>query len=196
MKPSRYGVPPARHHRSCSHTVSGHGIPARFTAAVGTSAAKYYRSSGRQRTTSGVPTMTKTASSPCASATATAAIPAITAPRYASEISYDKLCDHAAARHTTRHADPAAHAISTRLDKESLRALRMAEAQGLRQSEAVRSPIVNGAERLRDHRALAARAAALETDEADRAEMAAVASLMGALGIRHEVSVSSPDEGQ
>ena len=89
-----------------------------------------------------------------------------------------------------------AHAISARLDEESLRALRMTEAQGLRQSEAVRSSIVNDAERLRDHRALAAEAAALETDEADRAEVAAVASLMEELGIRHEVNVSSPDEGQ
>lgn len=71
-----------------------------------------------------------------------------------------------------------AHAISVRLDEEALRALRRVEAQGLTQSEAVRRSIVNEAERLRDRWALAAEAAALEADEADRVEMAAVASLM------------------
>lgn len=71
-----------------------------------------------------------------------------------------------------------AHAISVRLDDDALRALRRVEAQGLTQSEAVRSSIVNEAERLGERRALAAEAAALEADEADRAEMAAVASLM------------------
>lgn len=71
-----------------------------------------------------------------------------------------------------------AHAISVRLDEQALRALRRVEAQGLTQSEAVRRSIVNEAERLRDRRALAAEAAVLEADEADRAEMAAVASLM------------------
>lgn len=71
-----------------------------------------------------------------------------------------------------------AHAVSVRLDDETLRALRKVEAQGLTQSEAVRSSIVNEAERLGDRRALAAEAAALEDDEVDRAEMAAVAGLM------------------
>ncbi len=71
-----------------------------------------------------------------------------------------------------------ARAISVRLDKEALRALSHLEAQGLTQSEAIRSSLVHEAARIRDRQALAAEVAALEADEADRAEMSAVASLM------------------
>ncbi|WP_428114876.1 hypothetical protein [Candidatus Poriferisodalis sp.] len=71
-----------------------------------------------------------------------------------------------------------AHAISVRLDDEAFRALRQVEAQGLTQSEAVRTSIVHEAGRLRERQALAAEVAALEADDSDRAEMAAVASLM------------------
>ena len=71
-----------------------------------------------------------------------------------------------------------AQAISVRLDDEALRALRQIEAQGLTQSEAVRSSLVHEAARIRDRRALAAEVAALEADVGDRAEMNAVASLM------------------
>ena len=71
-----------------------------------------------------------------------------------------------------------AHAISVRLDDEAFRALRQVEAQGLTQSQAVRTSIVHEAGRLRERQALAAEAAALEADDSDRAEMAAVASLM------------------
>ena len=71
-----------------------------------------------------------------------------------------------------------AKAISVRLDDEAEHALRMLEATGLSRSEAIRSSLLASAERIRKRRELAAEAAALEADEADRAEMLAVASLM------------------
>ncbi len=71
-----------------------------------------------------------------------------------------------------------AKAISVRLDDEAQHALRMLEATGLSQSEAIRSSLLASAERIRKRRELAAEAAALEADEADRSEMLAVASLM------------------
>lgn len=73
---------------------------------------------------------------------------------------------------------PVAGAISVRLDEEALRALRQLEAGGLTQSEAIRSSLVHEAARMRARQALAAKVAALEADEADQAEMRAVASLM------------------
>ncbi|MXZ97646.1 MAG: hypothetical protein F4Z23_01240 [Acidimicrobiaceae bacterium] len=69
-------------------------------------------------------------------------------------------------------------AISVRLDDDALRALGQLEAQGLTKSEAIRSSLVHEAARLRARQALAAEVSALEADEGDRAEMAAVASLM------------------
>lgn len=69
-------------------------------------------------------------------------------------------------------------AISVRLDDDALRALSQMEAQGLTQSEAIRSSLVHEAARLRARQALAEEVSALEADEADRAEMAAVATLM------------------
>ena len=69
-------------------------------------------------------------------------------------------------------------AISVRLDDDALRALGQLEAQGLTQSEAIRSSLVHEAARLRARQALAAEVSALEADEGDRVEMAAVASLM------------------
>jgi hypothetical protein len=69
-------------------------------------------------------------------------------------------------------------AISVRLDDKALRALLALEATGLTRSEAIRAALVQAVGRLRDRRALAAEAAALEADEADRAEMLAVADLM------------------
>ena len=71
-----------------------------------------------------------------------------------------------------------ATAISVRLDDEALGALRLLEAHGLTRSEAVRSALVREAARVGDREALAAEVAVLEADEADRAEMRAVASLM------------------
>ena len=71
-----------------------------------------------------------------------------------------------------------AGAISVRLDDESRRALRQLEAGGLTQSEAIRSSLVHEAARMRTRQALAAEVAALEADEADKAEMRAVAGLM------------------
>ena len=65
-----------------------------------------------------------------------------------------------------------------RLDDEALRALRQIEAQGLTQSEAVRSSLVHEAARIRDRLTLAAEVVTLEADEVDRAEMSAVANLM------------------
>ena len=69
-------------------------------------------------------------------------------------------------------------AISVRLDEDAHRALRQLEAQGLTQSEAIRSSLVHEAARIRARRALAVEVAALEADEADRAEMSEVAALM------------------
>lgn len=45
-------------------------------------------------------------------------------------------------------------------------------------SEAIRTALVQAARRLRDRRALAEEVAALEADEADRAETLAVAGIM------------------
>lgn len=71
-----------------------------------------------------------------------------------------------------------AKAISVRLDDEAVRALRSLEASGMSRSEAIRSSLLASAERLRRGQELAAEVAALEADEADRAEMLAVAELM------------------
>jgi Arc/MetJ-type ribon-helix-helix transcriptional regulator len=73
------------------------------------------------------------------------------------------------------------HAISVRLDDDAERALERLEATGLSRSQAVRTALVVAAERLRRRDELAAEAAALEADEADREEMLAVASLMESL---------------
>jgi hypothetical protein len=72
-------------------------------------------------------------------------------------------------------------AISVRLDDDADRALRKLEASGLSQSEAIRSSLLASAERLRRRRALAREVAALEVDEADKAEMHSVAALMESL---------------
>ena len=80
--------------------------------------------------------------------------------------------------HVSRYDVSMARAISVRLDEEAQHALSQLEAQGLTQSEAIRSSLVHEAARIRDRRALAAEVATLEADEADRAEMSAVASLM------------------
>jgi hypothetical protein len=71
-----------------------------------------------------------------------------------------------------------AKAISVRLDDDSEHALRALEASGLSQSEAIRSALLASADRLRRSRELAIEAAALDADEADRAEMLSVATLM------------------
>lgn len=74
-----------------------------------------------------------------------------------------------------------AHAISVRLDEEAERALRSLEAAGLSRSEAIRSALIDSARRLQGRSELAAEAAALEADDADRQEMLAVARLMESL---------------
>jgi Arc/MetJ-type ribon-helix-helix transcriptional regulator len=84
---------------------------------------------------------------------------------------YDDLC----------YAAGMAIAISVRLDDEAERALALLEAAGLSRSEAIRRALVEAAGRQRHSAALAAEAAALESDPADRAEMRAVAEFMGAL---------------
>ena len=71
-----------------------------------------------------------------------------------------------------------AQAISVRLDDEALRALAQLETAGLSRSAAIRFALVAAAARLRDRHTLAAEVAALEADEADRAEMRGVAELM------------------
>lgn len=72
-------------------------------------------------------------------------------------------------------------AISVRLDDETLVALRIVEATGLSRSEAIRASILGQAARLRERSAIAAEAADLHADEADRREMQAVALDMEAL---------------
>jgi hypothetical protein len=69
-------------------------------------------------------------------------------------------------------------AISVRLDDEALRALSLLESTGLSRSAAIRAALVAAAARLRDRQSLAAEVAALEADQEDRAEMAAVSELM------------------
>ena len=71
-----------------------------------------------------------------------------------------------------------ARAISVRLDDEALRALAQLETTGFSRSAAIRFALVAAAARLRDRHALSAEVAVLEADEADRAEMRAVAELM------------------
>jgi Arc/MetJ-type ribon-helix-helix transcriptional regulator len=71
-----------------------------------------------------------------------------------------------------------AKAISVRLDDDAHRALRILEATGLSQSEAIRSSLLASAERIRRRSELAAEVAALEADEADRAEMLSIAAMM------------------
>ena len=65
-----------------------------------------------------------------------------------------------------------------RLDDEAQRALRVLEATGLSQSEAIRSALMASAERLGRRSELAAEVAALEADEVDRAEMLSIVSMM------------------
>ena len=74
-----------------------------------------------------------------------------------------------------------AHAVSVRLDDEAVGALNRLNSTGLSQSEAVRSALIRTANRLYDMDSLSAEAKALEADEADRAEMLAVAELMEGL---------------
>lgn len=68
-----------------------------------------------------------------------------------------------------------------RLDEEALKALGQLEATGLTRSQAIRIALVDAASRLRDRKTLAAEVAALESDQADSAEMALVADLMESL---------------
>lgn len=72
-------------------------------------------------------------------------------------------------------------AISIRLDQEAARALARLEASGMNRSEAIRTALVESAQKLRRRQEIAAEVAALEADEADREEMLEVASLMESL---------------
>ncbi|MBU1227177.1 MAG: ribbon-helix-helix protein, CopG family [Actinobacteria bacterium] len=69
-------------------------------------------------------------------------------------------------------------AISVRLNDEALRALNRLEATGVSRSEAIRVALIQAARQLQGREALMEEVAALEADEADRAEMLAVAELM------------------
>jgi antitoxin component of RelBE/YafQ-DinJ toxin-antitoxin module len=71
-----------------------------------------------------------------------------------------------------------ARPVSVRLDDDALRALRVLEASGMSRSDAVRTSLVAAAERLRWPASLAAEAADLEADEADRREMQEIAAFM------------------
>ncbi|WP_419927326.1 ribbon-helix-helix protein, CopG family [Candidatus Poriferisocius sp.] len=74
-----------------------------------------------------------------------------------------------------------AHAVSVRLDDEAVGALNRLTSTGLSQSEAIRSALVDAADRLHDMVSLATEARALEADEFDRAEMLAIAEMMESL---------------
>ena len=74
-----------------------------------------------------------------------------------------------------------AEAISVRLNDEAVRALRTLEAAGMSRSEAIRSALIESADRLRRRSDLAAEVASLEADAEDRDEMRVVAGLMEAL---------------
>ena len=76
------------------------------------------------------------------------------------------------------HTQSMAKAISVRLDDDAEQALRMLEATGLSRSEAIRVSLLASAERMRRRHEVAREAAALDADDADRAEMLAVASMM------------------
>ena len=69
-------------------------------------------------------------------------------------------------------------AISVRLDDAALQALGRLEATGVSRSEAIRAALIQAADRLQNRKVLAEEVAALEADEADRAEMLAVADVM------------------
>lgn len=71
-----------------------------------------------------------------------------------------------------------ASAISVRLDDEAQRALRVLEASGLSTSEAIRSSLIESAQKVRRRSELAKEVAVLEADEEDRAEMLSVAAMM------------------
>lgn len=71
--------------------------------------------------------------------------------------------------------------LSVRLDAEAQRALRLLESTGLSRSDAVRAALLASAARLRDRSALQDEVAALEADESDRAEAAALLELMDLL---------------
>ena len=68
-----------------------------------------------------------------------------------------------------------------RLDDEALRALRVLNACGMSTSDAIRSSLIESARRVRSSKALVEEVAALEGDDADRAEMLSVAALMESL---------------
>ncbi len=71
-------------------------------------------------------------------------------------------------------------AISVRLDSDALSALRLLTSTGRSRSAAIRDALVEAAKRS-DRSVLAAEAAAVANDEADRREMAEVAALMESL---------------
>ena len=68
-----------------------------------------------------------------------------------------------------------------RLDDEALRALRVLNECGMSTSDAIRSSLIESARRVRSSKALVEEVAALEGDDADRAEMLSVAALMESL---------------
>jgi hypothetical protein len=71
-----------------------------------------------------------------------------------------------------------ARAVSVRLDDDALRALARLEASGLSRSQAIRTALVEAAERRRRAVAVRAEADTIAADPDDQAELAEVASLM------------------
>ena len=81
--------------------------------------------------------------------------------------------------HTERDTvDSMVKAVSVRLDDDALRALARLEASGLTRSQAIRSALIETADRRQRAAAMRDEAAAVAADAHDRREMAAVASLM------------------
>ena len=74
-----------------------------------------------------------------------------------------------------------AESISVRLGSEAEKALRRLEDSGMTRSEAIRSALILASRGLDRKRIIAAQSAELEADEADRAEMLAIADFMDSL---------------
>jgi antitoxin component of RelBE/YafQ-DinJ toxin-antitoxin module len=74
-----------------------------------------------------------------------------------------------------------ASAVSVRIDEDVQRALATLEAAGLTRSEAVRKSILDAAHALQRREQLREEVAALEVDDADRAEVLEVVALMESL---------------
>jgi hypothetical protein len=77
--------------------------------------------------------------------------------------------------------EPIPLAVSTRLDGESQRALRLLESSGLTRSEAIRRGLRVAADQLRRSELIRGQAEMVAADESDRLEMLEIANFMESL---------------